>query len=56
MKLNPVNVPVAEGKPENLKSLTKELTESDTSEEEQVNPSHRLLLKEENMVLYQALL
>ena len=32
---------MAEGKPKSPKSPTKELSDSDTSEEEQVNPSHK---------------
>ena len=32
---------MAEGKPESSKSPTKELSDSDTLEEEQVNPSHK---------------
>ena len=32
---------IAEGKPRSPKSPTKELSDSDTSEEEQVNPIHR---------------
>ena len=37
---------MAEGKPGNLKSPTKKLSDSDTSEEEQVNPSHNTSTEE----------
>ena len=40
-KLTPESVLMVEGKPRSPKSPTKELSDSDTSEEEQLNPSHK---------------
>ena len=37
---------MAEGKPRNPKSPTKEVSDSDTSEEEQVNPRHKTSTEE----------
>ena len=41
MRLTWKSALMAEGKPKSTKSPTKELSDSDTSEEEQVNPSHK---------------